>query len=41
MSRAGLLRRQSIDLPLLGTALLLTLFGIAMVFSAGQTDVPD
>jgi rod shape determining protein RodA len=37
----SLLRRQSIDIPLLITALLLTVFGLAMVFSAGQTDVPD
>jgi rod shape determining protein RodA len=37
----SLLRRQSIDVPLLITALLLTVFGLAMVFSAGQTDVPD
>lgn len=41
MAMQGILRRQSIDLPLLITALLLTLFGIAMVFSAGQTDMPD
>jgi rod shape determining protein RodA len=32
-------RRQGIDYPLLILALLLTTFGIAMVFSAGQTDV--
>lgn len=37
---AVLLRRQGIDLPLLIFALLLTAFGIAMVFSAGQTDAP-
>lgn len=36
-----LLRRQGIDYPLLIVALLLTAFGIAMVFSAGQTDVPS
>ncbi len=36
-----MLRRQSIDYPLLIIALLLTAFGIAMVFSAGQTDVPS
>lgn len=41
MAVPGILRRQSIDLPLLVTALLLTLFGVAMVYSAGQTDVPD
>jgi rod shape determining protein RodA len=35
------LRRQSIDYPLLIIALLLTAFGIAMVYSAGQTDVPS
>jgi len=35
------LRRQTIDYPLLVIALLLTAFGIAMVFSAGQTDVPS
>ncbi len=34
-------RRQGIDYPLLVLALLLTAFGIAMVFSAGQTDVPS
>ncbi len=33
-------RRQGIDYPLLLLALLLTTFGIAMVFSAGQTDAP-
>ena len=37
---AVLLRRQGIDVPLLVFALLLTAFGIAMVFSAGQTDAP-
>ncbi len=36
-----MLRRQTIDYPLLIIALLLTAFGIAMVFSAGQTDVPS
>ncbi len=41
MPTTSLLRRQSIDIPLLITALLLTVFGLAMVFSAGQTDVPD
>jgi rod shape determining protein RodA len=35
------LRRQGIDYPLLLIALLLTAFGIAMVFSAGVTDVPS
>ncbi len=35
------LRRQGIDYPLLIIALLLTTCGIAMVFSAGQTDVPS
>lgn len=34
-------RRQGIDYPLLLIALLLSAFGIAMVFSAGQTDVPS
>jgi len=34
------LRRQGIDYPLLIIALMLTAYGIAMVFSAGQTDVP-
>ena len=28
------------DLPLIGVALGLSVFGIAMVYSAGQTDVP-
>jgi len=37
----SVLRRQSVDVPLLLTALLLTAYGIAMIFSAGQTDVPD
>jgi rod shape determining protein RodA len=41
MAARGLLRRQSIDVPLLLTALMLSLFGLAMVYSAGQTDVPD
>ena len=41
MAAPGILRRQSIDVPLLITALLLTVFGLAMVFSAGQTDMPD
>ncbi len=39
MSRA--LRRQSVDYPLLVLALILSVFGVAMVFSAGQTDVPS
>jgi len=38
---ASLSRRQGIDYPLLLIALLLTAYGIAMVFSAGQTDVPS
>lgn len=29
------------DLPLLGLVLALTLFGVAMIYSAGQVDVPD
>jgi len=33
-----ILKRQGIDVPLLLFALLLTVYGIAMVFSAGQTD---
>ena len=33
-------RRALADYPLAGVALLLSLFGIAMVYSAGQTDVP-
>lgn len=33
-------RRAVIDFPLIAIALLLTAFGIAMVYSAGQTDVP-
>ena len=40
MAGISSLRRQSIDLPLLVIALLLTGFGIAMVFSAGQIDSP-
>ncbi|MEP6766821.1 MAG: rod shape-determining protein RodA [Gemmatimonadaceae bacterium] len=36
-----ILRRQSIDYPLLIIALLLTAFGVSMVYSAGQTDVPS
>ncbi len=35
------IRNQGIDYPLLLIALLLTAFGISMVFSAGQTDVPS
>jgi rod shape determining protein RodA len=34
------LRRYVADTPLLGIAVLLSLFGLAMVYSAGQTDVP-
>lgn len=41
MANAGVLRRQSIDMPLLIVALLLTAFGIAMVYSAGQIDMPS
>ncbi len=41
MANHGLLRRQSIDVPLLATALVLTLYGLAMVFSAGQLDARD
>ncbi|MGH7664232.1 MAG: rod shape-determining protein RodA [Gemmatimonadaceae bacterium] len=33
-------RRVVFDIPLIVTALLLSAFGIAMVYSAGQTDVP-
>jgi rod shape-determining protein RodA len=33
-------RRVITDFPLLVTAVLLSLFGVAMVYSAGQTDVP-
>lgn len=33
-------RRVVTDIPLVGVALLLTAFGIAMVYSAGQTDAP-
>jgi rod shape determining protein RodA len=35
------LRRQGIDYPLLLIALALSAFGVAMVFSAGQTDIPS
>ncbi len=41
MPNISALRRQSIDFPLLLIALLLTGFGIAMVFSAGQIDAPS
>lgn len=41
LANTGVLRRQSIDLPLLIVALLLTAFGIAMVYSAGQVDAPS
>lgn len=33
-------RRINVDVPLVLVALLLTIFGLAMVFSAGQTEVP-
>ena len=33
-------RRINVDWPLIGAALALTLFGIAMVYSAGLTDGP-
>ena len=33
-------RRITLDWPLVGTAVLLSLYGIAIVYSAGQTDVP-
>lgn len=36
----SILRRQSIDVPLLITALLLSIFGVAMVYSAGQVETP-
>lgn len=35
-----MLRNTVVDYPLAITALLLSLFGVAMVYSAGQTDVP-
>lgn len=35
-----MIRRATADYPLVAIALLLTAFGIAMVYSAGQTDVP-
>ena len=35
------LRRTGLDRPLLITVLLLLAFGVAMVYSAGQTDVPS
>ncbi len=35
------IRRQTIDYPLLLIALVLSAFGISMVFSAGQTDIPS
>jgi rod shape determining protein RodA len=41
MATSRALRRQSIDFPLLLIALVLTAFGIAMVFSAGQVDQPQ
>jgi len=33
-------RRQVVDYPLVSLALILSCFGVAMVYSAGQTDVP-
>ena len=33
-------RRISLDWPLIGVAIVLSLYGIAIVYSAGQTDVP-
>ena len=33
-------RRVMVDVPLVGAALLLSIYGVAMVYSAGQTDVP-
>ena len=33
-------RRAMVDVPLVGAALLLSIYGVAMVYSAGQTDVP-
>ena len=33
-------RRVVVDYPLIGAALLLSIFGVLMVYSAGQTDVP-
>ena len=35
-----MIRRYIADTPLIGVALLLSAFGVAMVYSAGQTDVP-
>ncbi len=35
-----MLRKTVVDFPLLITALLLSCYGVAMVYSAGQTDVP-
>ena len=40
MTRTSLLQRRSVDFPLLLLALLLSAFGIAMVYSAGQVDAP-
>jgi rod shape determining protein RodA len=34
------MRRVVADYPLVVTALLLSIFGVAMVYSAGQTDTP-
>jgi rod shape determining protein RodA len=39
MSGTGV-RRRVVDLPLVGLALALSIFGVLMVYSAGQTDVP-
>ena len=33
-------RRINVDLPLIIVAVALTIFGLAIVYSAGQTDVP-
>jgi rod shape determining protein RodA len=41
MATISLLRRQSIDYPLLLIALVLSAFGVAMVYSAGQVDNPS
>ena len=41
MSKGSIWRRQSVDIPLLLIAFVLTGFGIAMVFSAGQVDSPS
>jgi rod shape determining protein RodA len=36
----GATRRINVDLPLIVTAVFLTLYGLAIVFSAGHTDIP-